>query len=208
MDGNQEVTATFDPLVTLEVEVQGPGKVSGDGINCPDICTVHLPVINGRAPEVSLVAIKDDGAALQSWAGGGCPENDTPTCKVTLNESQVVTATFTDSFKLSVNKINAGSSSGLNSGHGQGTVIAGEYSGDFQNLTSPAINCGGTCESPFHSNAKIAIQAFPGYGSASPYPPSTINWGGACAGTPSNVGTCFITMGAASAEVTVTFGLP
>jgi hypothetical protein len=91
-NGSVTVRATFDalPAYSLTVSKQGPGTVSGspEGIICGSVCTASY--LSGT--EVTLTAVPGRGAKFDGWSGGGC--SGTGTCRVTLNTTMSVTATF------------------------------------------------------------------------------------------------------------------
>jgi List-Bact-rpt repeat protein len=94
------VTAVFTSKIGGGVSLtvtklgSGPGTVtSGDGtINCGPTCAASYAV----GTPVTLTAAPGSGAVFKQW-GGGC-SGAVPTCVVTLATSQVVTATFTETF--------------------------------------------------------------------------------------------------------------
>jgi hypothetical protein len=99
----RDVTATFTTapggcssssgglLCTLNVTVNGPGKVTAPGIDCPGDCTEQV-LANPESPKtVTLTATPNEGATLSGWSGD-C--TGTGSCNVTLPPGRSVTAAF------------------------------------------------------------------------------------------------------------------
>jgi uncharacterized repeat protein (TIGR02543 family) len=93
MTANQAVIANFvatpvgnEPLI---VHVDGPGLVTGTGINCPTSCSQDYPY----STVVSLVAIAPSGYQFTGWYGA-C-SGTAVGCFITMDQSQSVTAKFT-----------------------------------------------------------------------------------------------------------------
>jgi hypothetical protein len=105
----ERVTPLRDP-VTLTVVLNGAGSVSGDGIACPDKCSVSVE----RGTMLSLLATPDASASFSSW--GGCTGGSGATCDVTVDADKTVTATFVpkiqDPVTLTVILSGAGSAGG------------------------------------------------------------------------------------------------
>jgi hypothetical protein len=87
---------------TLNVSVEGSGKVTGTGIDCPSDCTENfLPTsirVPGRpappAPMIVLTAAPAAGYQLSRWTGS-CQEGlESPTCTIALSGGTTVSATF------------------------------------------------------------------------------------------------------------------
>ncbi|WP_167736056.1 Ig-like domain repeat protein [Nocardioides sp. 503] len=95
MDGDREVTATFDPLprhaLTVTRAGSGSGTVTGDpaGLSCGTTCVQTLP----SDAVVTLTATPDAGSVFTGWSGSGC--SGTEPCRVELTEARTVQATFT-----------------------------------------------------------------------------------------------------------------
>ncbi len=96
---------------TVTVTVQGPGVVTGDGINCtqgggPDcsqlyedvqVCDPELkPPCHDETPEVVLTAGPDSGGFTFVGFTGACTSASGRTCTITVNSSKNVTAVFAD----------------------------------------------------------------------------------------------------------------
>lgn len=94
MDEAKEVKATFLPMFTLEVIVEGTGsgKVTSDpaGIDCGNSCD-HV-FVAGTA--VSLTAAATEGSTFDSWTGACAGTYST--CQITVDNSTQVTATFAE----------------------------------------------------------------------------------------------------------------
>ncbi len=108
LSASQQVTATFDitqsnPTLTVALAGSGSGSVSSSppGISCPTTCNATF---NGGT-QVTLTETPATGSYFTGWSGGGCSGTN-PTCVLTLNASEQVTATFTLSQGLnSINHI-------------------------------------------------------------------------------------------------------
>jgi len=176
---NAPITATFiEP--TLSVTIAGSAGTSSvssnpTGISCPTTsCSANF----GIGTQVVLSETAATGYSFVNWSVPGCGNN--PQCTVTINTnvSQPVTATFTNSYVLTVTE----------AGTGTGTVTS----------SPPGINCGTTCSAGFAAMSQVAL-------TETPNPSNTfVGWSGACSGT---INTCTITMTAAEG-VTATFSGP
>jgi len=91
LDADTTINARFEPLVfTLIVSVVGPGRVTGAGIDCGEICSETY-----RSGEViTLTATAEAGGTLESWGGSGCIPP--ASCEVTMTEDMTIAATFTE----------------------------------------------------------------------------------------------------------------
>lgn len=150
MSQAESVTATFALIFPLSVTITGSGTVTSNpaGINCPSTCSTTFDSGTG----VSLTATPSSGWIFAGW-GGACA--GTGNCNVNMSAAELVTATFTQVFALSVSVA------------GGGTVAS-----------SPAgINCPGTCSANFNSGTMVTLTATPGAGT------TFAGWGGACTGT-------------------------
>ena len=90
------VTATFTAIpVTLTVTVRGsaPGAVTSNpaGLNCPSTPFTCSASFNAGTT-VTLTAAPGSHARFKGW-GGAC-SGTAPTCTLTMNDAQSVTATF------------------------------------------------------------------------------------------------------------------
>ncbi len=134
----------------LLISVSGSGTVTSSpaGINCPSTCSATF----SGGPQVTLTATPAAGWSFSGW-GGAC--NGTGSCMVTANVARSVSATFIQTFTLSVSET------------GSGTVTS-----------SPSgINCGATCSANFASGTMVTLTATPTGGAL------FSGWGGACSGT-------------------------
>jgi hypothetical protein len=139
---------------TLSVSETGSGTVTSSpaGINCGSTCAANF----AAATQVTLTATPATGWVFGSW-GGAC--SGSGACVVTMNAAQSVSATFIQTFVLSVSET------------GSGTVTS-----------SPAgINCGSTCSASFATGTQVTLTAAPAGGA------TFSGWGGACSGTGSCV---------------------
>lgn len=177
MDGAQAVTATFTlkqfPL-TVSKAGNGAGTVTSipTGLTCGVTCTQSLSY--GTA--VTLTATAADHSTFSGWQGA-CTGNQ-PTCTLTANASQQVTATFTlNQYTLAV----------IQQGNGHGLV-----------LSSPSgVDCGTTCTTALDYGTALTL-------TATPFTDTLfIDWQGGCTGA---AATCVVTLTADTA-VTATFTL-
>ena len=159
--------------IQLTVSVIGGGSVtSTDGyITCPGTCS-H---IYSSGTPVTLNAAAGSGWSFASW-GGACSGSN-PSCALTMSQSQLVSATFTQyNYTMTV----------TNTGDGSVTSADG------------FINCPGMCSHLYPSNTVVALNANPSQGW------SLNTWGGACSG---NNPTCNLSMtGDASASASFAQG--
>jgi hypothetical protein len=136
---------------TLTVQKAGTGdgtvKSSPAGINCGSVCS--RPFVNNKT--VTLTAKSVTGSQFSGWSGS-C--SGLSTCKVKMSQSQSVTATFTSTPKLTIQK------------SGQGLVKS----------TDNTVNCGSKCNQYFKANATVTLKATPTKGSY------FAAWSGACSG--------------------------
>ena len=172
--------AFMSPAATLTVAENGSGTgqvtSSPAGIDCGNgnnACAV--PFALGTI--VTLTAIPAAGSVFAGWSGG-C--SGTASCVVTLNAAVSVTATFTQTYGLTV----------LEGGTGTGQVTS-RPSGIDCSATS------NTCSASFNSGTSVTLTASAAAGS------SFAGWsGGGCVGT----GTCQVTLNG-DTTVTATFAV-
>lgn len=141
MDANKTATARFAPEgITLEVSTlgTGAGQVSSmpAGIDCGATC---LSTFN-PGTQVTLTATPQAGSTFTGW-GGDCSGTD-PTCVLTTDAPQTVTATFDGiAHTVTVEK----------GGAGTGRVVS-----------APAgIDCGAACQSNFADGTQVVLTATP-----------------------------------------------
>lgn len=153
MNAAKSVTATFAPLQTLGVSVNGNGTVtsSPSGIFCPSTCSASF--VQGASVTLSPSAAV--GFKFTGWSGA-C--SGTGSCVVVMNTGASVTATFTaqpaQTLTLSVT--------------GNGTVTS-----------SPSgISCPGTCSTTFAYGTTVNLSDLPA--TIMDY---FVGWTGACSGT-------------------------
>jgi serine/threonine protein kinase len=179
MNAAQNVTATFSPppdqTLTVIKSGTGAGTVTSSpaGINCGATCTFGFAM----NASVTLTASPAPQSTFGGWSGGGCT-GTTPTCVVSMNQAQSVTATFNPPGvqRLTIER------------SGDGVITS----------APPGINCGTTCAFDFAFNTPVTL-------TASPAGLNTFGgWGGACSGTATS---CTVTMGQAQ-RVTATFNPP
>ena len=93
---NAALAALAPPQVSLSVVRGGSGTgsvTSGDGkINCGSTCSATFDA----GTPITLMASPGNGASFKQW-GGACG-GTSPTCAITINASQSVTATFSETF--------------------------------------------------------------------------------------------------------------
>lgn len=146
----QNVTATFTRTYALTVSKTGPGTITSSpaGIECGATCTATF----GTGATVTLTAAPGPGGEFQGW-GGACSGKQ-PTCVVSMNSAQAVTASFKPVYQLVVGKT------------GQGTV----------NSAPEGIQCGATCDAGFVEGVTVTLTATPDAGYR------FVQWSGACTG--------------------------
>jgi dipeptidyl aminopeptidase/acylaminoacyl peptidase len=153
---------------------RGLVKSSPAGIVCGADCTESY----AAGAVVTLTATPWDGAVFTGWAGA-CT-GAAATCRVTMNATRSVTATFTmpaKTFTLTTKR----------AGMGNGQI----------NSTPAGIACGTDCSQDYAQGTIVRLSARAWAGS------SFTGWSGACTGT----GTCQLTMNAAK-SATATFKRP
>jgi phospholipase C len=181
LTGNTSVMANFSDLPVLGVTLAGTGKGSvasnPAGINCGQTCSASF----APGTQVLLTATAATNSYFVGWTGGGC-SGSSPTCTVTLSQSEQVTATF------GVPQVEPVLSVSL-AGTGAGTVSS-----------NPAgISCKPTCSASFNEGTQVTLTETPGTNSY------FVGWvGGGCSG--SNP-TCTVTL-SQSQQVTATFDIP
>ena len=177
LTSNESVTATFSdsPVLTVSLSGTGQGTVTSNpsGINCGSTCSATF----NPATPVTLTATAGSNSTFAGWSGA-CSGN-TPTCNVTLNASQQVTAIF--------NAVQ------------NNPILSVAISGNGSVSSSPGgISCPPTCSASFKSGTVVALTAVPATGSY------FVGWtGGGCGGSNS---TCNLTL-TANQQVTATFNV-
>ena len=155
-------TANNGLMVTRAGNGSGTVTSSPAGINCGADCGEAYP----PGTIVTLTATPATGSTFTGWSGAGC--TGTGICTITLNASQMVTATFTlNQYTLTVAR----------AGTGTGTV------------TGTGINCGADCTEVVNHGTSVTLGATAGVNS------TFTGWsGGGCTGT----GPCTVTVTAAT----------
>jgi hypothetical protein len=161
MTANLTVTATFTNTFALTVSVVGGtgSSVSSTptGIDCPITCSAPFPIGQG----VALVPHDGPNQQFTGWSGA-C--TGTGACNVTMSADQTVTATFANTFALTV------------------SVVGG--AGSSVSATPTGIDCPITCSAPFVTGQVVVLTPH-----ARPNQQFTA-WGGDCSGS----GACSVTM--------------
>ena len=148
---NLNVPASY----AVTVNTVGNGQVTGlPGVaKCSGTCTANV----NTGTVVTLTASAASGMVFGGWSGGACAGTQN-VCTVTVDSAAAITATFIQSFNLSVSASGKGSVTSLPAG----------------------IACGvksGSCSAKFGQGAVVTLTATPDPGA-----PWT-GWGGACSGT-------------------------
>lgn len=134
------VTGSGITLHHLAAATNGPGSVSGNGIDCTEnagTCAVDLNDGTG----VALVATPGTNAVFTGWTSDHC--GGTGTCSFSLTQDSTATANFTQQYLLSV----------LKSGSGAGAV------------TGNGIDCGAVCSIMLNSSTAVSLSATASAGS-------------------------------------------
>jgi len=142
MDASKTCTATFVPLFTLTVAINGNGTVTSNpaGINCTTGNQGTCQKTFSQGTQVTLTASPASGWQFSNWAG--CDSVNGNQCTVTVNGSKNVTANFVSLFTLTVTK------------SGNGTVTS-----------NPAgIDCGSDCSEAYLSGTIVTLTATPDAG--------------------------------------------
>jgi List-Bact-rpt repeat protein len=119
----------------LAVAVDGPGRVTGPDISCPDSCEAEVD----PDTRVTLTASTQGGSSFEGWSGGGC--QGTGPCELTVRDDVTVTARFAAAqateFPLTV-------------------TLDGEGGG--QVTSRPAgIDCGDDCDARFDDGTDVEL---------------------------------------------------
>ncbi|MCI0637172.1 MAG: hypothetical protein L0206_25145 [Actinobacteria bacterium] len=174
------ITANFAPIQinpgpqrTLDVAVDGPGRVTGSGIDCPGDCSQNY--LSGS--DVTLHAHPSALATFSHWSFP-CPGGNAQlTCVVSMDQARQVTANF-------VANVPVGQPRTLSvgvTGSGSGSVTSGS-----------AIACPGDCTQTYTVNASVSLTATPAAGSV------FVGWSGGCSDSSS---TCTLTLTSSQAVV-------
>jgi uncharacterized repeat protein (TIGR02543 family) len=185
MSSNQDVTANFDPLVPVNITVNGAGTVSGANVTCgpgPQTCS-GTAAPNSR---IQLQATPAAAGGTVTWTG--CSSATGTTCNLSVLSSPVnVTATF----------------SGGSSGGGSFVTLSVGVSGDGYVTSSGATNIwctaagGAGCTATVQQGSVVVLSAVPASGSSNDFD----GWDGGCSGF---LMSCTVTVSAAK-TVNATF---
>jgi sugar lactone lactonase YvrE len=194
----QNVTATFNSLVSLSVTESGSGTGTVTGSPAPQgqgqgsqydpiYCTSNAGTCSDSydltAPTATTVTLTETPASSPStgsrfggWGGDGASCGTATTCQVSMSQARSVSAVFVQTWALTV----------LTSGSGSGTVTSSPGS----------IACPGTCSGSFDSGNIVQLTAAPSATSR------FAGWtGGGCSGSAL---TCNVTMNQIQ-NITATF---
>ncbi len=96
LSASQQVTASFNAtqnpaVLTVSAAGTGIGTISSSpsGISCAPTCSTSF----ASGTSVTLTETAGTNSSFVAWAGGGC-SGSSPTCALTMNTNQQVTATF------------------------------------------------------------------------------------------------------------------
>ena len=128
MDQAQSVTAAFETVsvpthsLTVQKDGSGSGTVNSSptGIDCGSDCTEDY----SENTQVTLTAAAATDSTFAGWTGGGC--SGTGTCVVTMDQTQTVTATFSEVF-VSTSQSVALSPSSSNQQVGGSFALSAQY---------------------------------------------------------------------------------
>ena len=155
--GADEVTQDEYNLTVLKI---GSGSVTSSpiGITCGTDCSQYY----NYNTTVTLTATAATGSVFTGWSGAGC--SGTATCVVAMTAARSVTATFANTYLLTV----------IKAGNGSGSVTS----------VPTGITCGSDCSQYYNLNTTVTLTATPAIGSV------FTGWSGACTGT----GSCVVHM--------------
>jgi hypothetical protein len=133
------------PTVTVTIQRNGNGAITGTGVNCTDtMCSITVNVNSSLVLTASPAA----DSVFNAWSG--CTTVNGPACTLTsITDSMQVTATFA---LKSANVVV------VKDGNGTGTVAATWAGGG-------SLSCGATCSAVVPKNTVLTIQATPDMGS-------------------------------------------
>jgi hypothetical protein len=188
MSGPTTVTAEFLDVhvLTLTKAGAGTGLVTSNpaGINCASGCPSQMATFDEDTMVVLTATATTPGSFFSGWSGGtgvNCP--GTGTCTVTMAAARSVTATFGQTFALTVMKAGGGAANG--------TV-----------QSSPGgIDCGVDCTEDYNNGQSVILSASTMNGAT--FTGWNVTGGGSCPGT----GTCTVNMTVAR-TVTANFDPP
>ena len=147
-----------NPRPSLNMVLNGIGSVVVQSRPQGLICNTNCVVSFDPGTVVTLQALSNNGATFLSWAGGGCSRS--PTCQITVNSSQLITATFRSNTLPPLSK-RGGIDLGGNSKHAlllkdnTGNFLAGQLLGNeisFTQQTSIGGNIGAVVVADFDGN--------------------------------------------------------
>jgi len=150
MNGAQNITARFNPTLSVSLAGSGSGSVADASgtVNCgmTGACASSATATVGYFPGtlITLTATPTNSSATFTGWGGAC--SGTGTCSLTLNVSAVAVATFTQTGPSALQVVAAGTA--------PGTITS-----------SPGgINCPGTCSHVFTLGTSVTLTATAGAG--------------------------------------------
>jgi Ca2+-binding RTX toxin-like protein len=158
-------TATQTYTLTVTKAGLGSGTITSSltGINCGTTCSASY----ATSTSVTLTATPMAGSVFSGWSGAGC--TGIGSCTVIMDAAKSITATFTQTFTLTITK----------GGNGLGTVTSSPL----------GISCDPDCTEPYVANTGVALTAAPAPGS------TFTGWSNNCSGpfTMSAAKTCTAT---------------
>lgn len=148
LNHDAEVSANFEEPTqeTLTLSTTGEGTVTSEpaGISCPANCSAEFA--QGRS--VTLTAHPAPHSRFAEWQGVGCDEGTQPTCQITMNGAEAISARFEAIPQLPLSITVSGS--------GEGTVTS--YPG--------GISCPAACSASFDQGSIVYLMAAPAPGSS------------------------------------------
>jgi arylsulfatase A-like enzyme len=177
LDADQIVSVRFAPSRTLDVDVEGDGRVTSptdDRIDCPEACEAEV----GAGAVVVLHAQADPDRALAGWSSSDPGVNCAPTdddCAVRMDQALTVSAIFVPGSTLTVRP--AGDGAGLVT-TSAGTIHCGDACSDviptgttvrlhaaaetgstFMGWMAPGVDCPGTGDCTVTLDRDLSVTA-------------------------------------------------
>jgi Divergent InlB B-repeat domain len=154
MDQARLVTATFVPVYSLNLTVNGSGSVLLDSSAGAITCTASCGKAYVGGTVVTLTATPAAGQVFNGWSGA-C--SGTGVCTTTMTAAKAVTAAFVPTYDLGLTV----------SGTGSVALVA----------AGVTDVCSSSCVKTYKSGTSVTLTATPGSGQAFG------GWSGACSGT-------------------------